>query len=515
MTARRLEWGAVLLSIVALVGIIAVADRYADGDMGHLMAVEVRLAQLLRSGDIWTAMRLWWALIAPQPPIGYLPGILAYTVFGARAFVAPLTMGFVLLVGWDALRRMWGARAWMAWVGLIASPLVWLAVEQHGRDLVAGVVLLQTLAWLQTTSGFRERRAAVMFGVWLGVGFMTKYTFPIFAVAPCLVAGVGLLRAPTRARWSNLGFAVLGFLGPAGVWYALRGAAVLHYAGFSYGEEMAGNTANLRDPWALASLAYYPLSLRDALSLPGLGLVVVAVGVGLWTDRGRVGSCLAAVLGGLVVLSTVPEAIDRYALPAFLACVAMLPALDVHRLARVAVLAVFVPQAAATAHRFRPDAPVVIASYEHALSSAGALAWPAPDTYRPSDLGVDSWNLRDAVRAIRQTQGQDTGTIGVLGGRGPEAGPSFATLLLAAARVGCHYDYATINIFPAPGAPDVFVGPLFDGSFPSAAFTTLYVVRPANADGAIDRWLNTHIVKEQARFPGPKGATTIVYRVSR
>jgi len=35
-----------------------------------------------------------------------------------------------------------------------------------------------------------------------------------------------------------------------------------------------GVSANCRDPHALANLAYYPLALRDALSLPGVVLVV-------------------------------------------------------------------------------------------------------------------------------------------------------------------------------------------------------------------------------------------------
>lgn len=510
--SRRVGWALALVTTALVVGILARADRYADGDMGHLIAVEIRLAQLLRGGDFALAARLWWALIAPQPPVGYLPGIAAFTLLGFRAIVAPVTMGLGLLICWDALARLWDRRAWMAWAPLVASPLVWLGVEQHGRDLLAGAALLQALAWLHASEGFTRRRASVAFGVWLGVGFMTKYTFPIFAVLPCLVAGGALLVRPTREGWKNLCFGVLGVLGPAGAWYAVRGVAVLQYVGFSFGEHMAANTANLRDPYTLASLAYYPLALRDALSLPGLVLVGIGAVVGL-ARGGPALLCLAAALGGLGVLSTVPEAIDRYALPAFLALVALVPALGAGRLAALAVLAVFLPQAVATGTRFIPGAPVVSASYDHPLSSLGDLAWPSPATYRPSDLDTAAWRVAEGVAALRAAQGRDDGTIGILGGRGPGSGPTFATLLIHAARAGHRYDFATVNTRPGPGAPDVFVGPLFDGTYPTATFSTLYVVRPKNADPAIDGWLGRRAVQETARIEGPDGARTLVYRV--
>lgn len=504
-----------------VVGVLAAAGRYADGDMGHLLAVEIRLAQLVRSGDLLGAARFWWALIAPQPPIGYLPGIVAYTAFGVRPFVATFTMGLVLLLCWDALWRMWGARAWMAWLPIVASPLVWLGVEQHGRDLVCGAALIQALSWLLATRGFADRRASVAFGAWLGVGFMTKYTFPLFAVFACLWGGAVLLlhsRDPAGRldRWRNLGWGVAGFLGPAGAWYAVRGVAVLQYAGFSTSAGMAENSANYHASSSFADLAYYPLALRDALSLPGLVLVVAAAVVALSrrADRAPVLVCLAAALGGVGVLAPLPQAVDRYALPAFLALAAVLPALGFRRWGAVPVVAVFLTQGVATVLRFAPGAPTITANYDHPLDSLSALAWPAPATYRPSDLDPGAWNVADAATAIRRTQGRADGTIGVLTGRGPDAGPSFATLLLATASKGYRYDFAMFNTHPAPGAPAVFVGPLFDGTRPSAAFTTVYVVRPPNADPAIDRWLGEHEVEETARFPGPAGATTLVYRVT-
>jgi 4-amino-4-deoxy-L-arabinose transferase-like glycosyltransferase len=512
-----------VLATVGLVSVVAAAGRYADGDMGHLIAVEMRLAQHLRAGELWTAATLWWALIAPQPPLGYLPGILGHTLLGFRQVVAPLTMGVGLLLCWDALRRTWGSRAWLAWLPILASPLTWLSVEQHSRDLLAGAALLQALSWLCASDGFKQRAASVGFGVWLGIGFMTKYTFPIFAVAPCLAAGVALLGVRSRGRFANLGFGLLGFCGPAGLWYAHRGLAVLDYAGFSFGDKMAGNTANFRDPYTVSSLLYYPLSLRDAISAPGLALVALAAVLGATRpgDRRRVGYFLTAAAGGVAVLSTVPEAIDRYAIPGFLALLAVVPALAPEHpprakataLAGVVALGLFGPQAAATVGRFRPGAPVQVAAYDHEISSLWSLAWPTPSTYRPADMDPGSWRLDEAVAAIVSAQGRTSGTIGVLSGRGPEAGPSFATVLMAAAAAGCSYDFATINPRPAPGAPGAFVGPLFDGTSPSAVFSTLVVFRPQNADPSIEQWLRAHRAVEVARLASDPGRSASVYTV--
>lgn len=513
---RKQGWILAVLSVLVVVGVLARAGRYADGDMGHLIAVEMRVAQLVRSGEVWTALRLWWALITPQPPLGYLPGILSYTILGFHGWIAPLVMGVSLLLIWDAFWRLWGARAWMAWPPLCASPLVWLAVEQHSRDLLAGAALAQTLSWWFASDGLTLRRPAVGFGVWLGIGFMTKYTFPIFAAFLCLGVGVGLLFKPSLERWRNLGFGVLGFVAPAGAWYLVRGAAVLQYVGFSSGEKMSANTANYRDPATLENLLYYPLALRDALSWPGAVLVMASVVVGLLhrQHRGLIAVSLLGALGGLGVLSSLPEAIDRYAIPGFILLVGLIPALGPRLWAAAPVLAVFLPILAYTAGRFVPGAPIVTASYDHPLSTARSPAWPFPPTYRPSDLDPSAWRLPEVVAAIRDAQGRPEGTIGILSGRGPTAGPSFATVLIAAAQAGFSYDYATINTHVGPGAPEVFVGPLFDGVWPRSTFTVLVAFRAANGDGGVDRWLSSHAFTSLAVIPGPNGGSSTIYRVS-
>ena len=502
------------VSVLIVVGVVAGAQRYADGDMGHLIAVEMRVAQLLRAGEYGLAGHLWWALITPQPPLGYIPGIVAYTLLGFQPWVAPMVMGLSLLLIWDGLWRVWERRAWMGWIGVCASPMVWLAVEQHSRDLLAGAALVQAWSWLTASGGFRLASPSWAFGVWLGIGFMTKYTFPIFAAPLCLGVGGGLLMQASRERWKHLGFSFVGFLVPAGAWYAIRGGAVLEYVGFSSGAEMAANTANYRDSSTLESLLYYPLALRDALSLPGLALVAIASLLGLRARESRTPVVLAwlGVIGGVGVLSSLPEAIDRYALPAALLLLATLPALGNRLATSLGVAICFVPMTAYTLGRFKSGAPEVTAAYDHPLQTAGALAWPYPRTYRPSDLDPAAWKLTEVVAAIHAAQGESTGTIGILSGRSATAGPTFATVLLDAAAVDLAYDYATVNTQNHPGAHPIFVGPLFDGTWPSGEFTTLVAFRPGQGDPNVDAWLRDHPMTEVARVLGTNGSTSTVYR---
>lgn len=498
---------------VGVLGTLTAAGRFADGDTGHLLAVELRIAQLIRGLELGRALSTWWSLVAPQPPGGYLPGIAAALVGGGAPWVPYLGMGVALVWVWRALFRLWGAAGLSGGVVLLASPLVWMNLEQHGRDFLAGAALLQAVSWLATADGFRDRRASVWFGAWLGFGFLTKYTFPAFALGPCLVAGVALAVARSRERWVNFAAAVGGFALVAGAWLAVYGAGVVRYIGFSSSDELRDQTANFRDPTSFESRMYYPLALRDALSAPGVAVVLVAILVGLARrDTRRPVGLLLATITGVLAISRAPAAIDRYAIPFLLAVAAGVPALPARWGAPLVVL-VFGPQLFASWSSFRPGAAAQPAAYDHPLSTARDLAWPRARTYLPSDLDVSAWHLADAARSIVEVQGSTSGTIGFLS-PGQGVYPSFAPVLLATAAAGAGYDSAVVNLHARGNAPKVFVGPLFDGAWPDGSFHTAYVVLAPGQEGPIVSWLQAHRGVERARFPGPNGAVTAVYSVA-
>lgn len=500
--------------VALLVGVAILADRTPDGDAPHLIGAELRLAQLLRDGEVVRAWRLFATLLAPQPPGGYLPGIATFVVLGARPALAALAMAVPLGLAWDALRRLdEGRLPWAGWLAFVASPLVWLYVEQHGRDLVAAAVVLQALSWLVAwTKEPGDRRAAALVGAWTGVGLLTKYTTPMFLFLPLLAA---LPRVAREGR--TVGFAAGAALLVAGPWYLAYGDRVWRYVHHSAAAADVTQSMSARTSLLSAdALLTYPLALKDALGWPGVAAVLAGAALG-WRRgaRGAVVLPILAAAGGLAVLSSLTQVHDRYALPAFACLAALALPLGHVRWGAAAAAGVFVPQLVASFLAFRPGAPALAAgTFDHPPDTAAALSWPTSRAYRPVDVDVDAWRVDDAVRALRAVHGADTGTVGLLLPRGP-AVPGFGTFLLRAARLGYAWDWATVNLAAGRGGlPDpVFVGPLFDGDWPPRTFTALYAIERQPADADVARWLAAHRVERVEAFPLAGGGEGVVYRV--
>lgn len=513
MSARALarSWALPVVTAAGMVAVLGLAERTAGGDGAHLAGAELRLAQLALDGELFRAFRLFSTLIAPHPPAGYLPGLASALVFGASVWTPLAAMFVPLLLVWDALRRLADGRVpWAGWLVVCASPLTWLYVEQHGRDLVVAAALVQAVSWLYASRGFTDRRASVAFGAWLAIVFLTKYTGPMFAVAPCLV-GAASLR--TRDRWKALGLAVLTFLVLAGPWYGSYFERVYKYVVPSEAAMVTSQAMSRREQGALtpAVLALYPLAMKDALGWPGVVLVAIGAALG-----GRASLLpLAGALGGVALLTPLGQAQDRYALPAFVFLAALVGPLARHKVGAAVVAVVFGAQLLGSIDTFRPGAPAARSgSFDHPLSTAPALSWPKSASYVPVDFDMAAWKIDDAIAALRRVNGSDAGTVGLLLPREPEV-PDFGVVLARAIALGNRWDYANVNLRAKHGGlPDpFFMGPLRDGSWPTTEFTALYVILMSQPDRDATDWLAARQLTEEARFTLPRGATGIVYRV--
>lgn len=519
---RRLGAGAVLrflgrwlipvASISAMIALVYAANRLATGDGPHLIGVEMRLAQLLADFDIVRALRLFSTLIAPQPPAGYLPGVFVSLVLGANRLSPLVTMAIPLLLIWDGFRRLNNDRLpWAGWLVLVASPITWLYVEEHGRDLVAASVAVQCVSWLFASQGFTDRRSSTLFGVWLGVGFLTKYTFPMFLVLPCVVSAVHLR---SRLRWKNLGFAVAAFLMVAAPWYASYAERV---AGYVMPTDAAMQTSQAmnrggRDHGLTAEMfLLYPLAVKDALGWPGVALL--GLGAALAPLRGSLP--LAGALGGIALLSPLQQAQDRYVLPAFVLLAALAAPLGRSRWGSALLLAIVSPQLVATVRTFSPGAPAAnTANFDHPRTSAGELSWPASRSYHPVNFDVSAWKVDEAIVGIARLQGRPTGTVGLLLPRTP-VGPDFGIFLSRSTALGNRWDFANVNLGAQHGGltDPFFMGPLRDGAWPTTSFKALYaVITPG--DGDATAWVQAHPeLTEVARLALPNDAAGILYQV--
>ena len=501
-TPATVERIAGIALVVVMVAVIARAGRIQPGDGSHFISIEMRLADLLRDLEVGRFARFWLTLVAPHPPLGYLPGIAAFFLLGHTPLAHVLAGGLAAWLVVDGLLRLGDGRGLAAALAFTASPMVWLAVEGHGRDLAAAACAVQAVSWLHASAGFQRRRQAMAFGAWLGAGFLVKYTFPMFMILVCLGAAVHLR---SKARWHNLGAAIAAFALVAGGWWAVMGHNALAYLGANMGSN-AGAEAKLltwAERMAPEHLSMYPLALKDALGWPG----IVALAAGAWWAPKLP---LAGALGGLAVLAIQSQAQDRYALPALaLACGAAV-SLGRSTLGSLAALVVFAPLYVTSAVAFSPAAHTATTStYQHPLTTWSRVSWPGSRTYNPIALQLGGWHLERPLAALREAQGRDDGTVGLLLSTGGGV-PEFGTVVMSAQYLGYRWDYA--NVVPrGPGRTDVFVGPLFDGAWPSKEFTALLALQCPGPDHAQGEWLAAFDGQQTAAFDLPSGCAGSVW----
>jgi hypothetical protein len=299
---------------------------------------------------------------------------------------------------------------------------------------------------------------------------------------------------------------------------------VFAYATYSGGDmtERVGQAGVLH---GLDRTLYYPLALRDALGAPGLLALVVGAVLGGWRarDRSATAYALLTALGGVALLGSLSYGVDRYATPA-IGVLAMLAAplagagAQAGRLwlpiGATLVLAGFAPVLQSSAQRFWPGAPSAPARYDHPAASAAELAWPSTSAYGPSDFNVRAWKIDEAVAALRAVHGRDDGTVGLLLPGGPEV-PSYGLVLQRAARLGYRWDVASVNLQWRPGdtISQVFLGPLFDGEWPSGAFTALYAVETPDVVAQARSWLQQQRAEVVTVIPLERGARGVIYRL--
>jgi len=303
-------WAPFLVATIILGFCLLPAGRQPTGDAPHLLGISNRLAHEFTTfqwGDFAGHLN---SLIAPHPPIGYLLPVLVYGFgFGTLTpFVCGLT---ALALIWKGLRLLAEDEEielpWISLLVLLCCPLFWLAFSELYWDLLAASAIAMCLGHLAMSKALTNRHHSIRFGVWMGVGFLTKYTFPAFAVFPALLAGIAVVR---NKAYKLLGFSLLAFLLVAGPWLLPHLTEVLPYVFDSLDSQ---STMVDKASIAPAEPAYYLIVLKDAMGWPGL----LVLSISLWSIRTKTGQiALAGAIGGLLVLSWMGQQEPRYLLPA-------------------------------------------------------------------------------------------------------------------------------------------------------------------------------------------------------
>lgn len=474
---RALPHLVVVAIVVGIVALLARADRLPAGDATHLAATTLALADDLRAGRLPGFFAAWLGQVAPQPPAGFAPGIAAATLLGGRwlAFLVP--GGLALALIWDALRRIDPDAAWAPMLVVVASAMVWLAVAQYGWDLLCAAAVLQALSWLHRADAFADRRATLLFGLWVGVGVLTKYTFPFFVWLPSLWAA---RRLGDPARRANLARAVGVAALVVAPWLVLNAPAFAAYLGRSLGPGAEAAVEVSRagaGRFSLASLSLYPLALKDAVGWPGL---VVLLGAGIAGARHVPAVGALAALGGLAVLSVLEQSQDRYALPALVAGATLALAVPRLRWGLEVFVGVFVVLLGGSVATFRPGAAAAAAPrFDHGPDSAAVLSWPRSRSYRPTAVDLEAWQVDAALAELRDAHGADEGVVGLLLPDDPTL-PEPGVWMLRARLAGHRWDLRVVR--PRGAEPP-------RGGWPGDEVRTLLAVWRPDRDTAADAWI--------------------------
>jgi len=173
------------------------------------------------------------------PPLVHLVVVAAYKFFGVATDVAAMTNVLylvLLLLGVYAIGRRLGGETTGLLAALLVSlfPMIFAFSRYLYLDFALTGWVAASVALLLYAERFRRRRLSWLFGLSVGLGLLTKWTFVAFVAAPALwiVWRGGVWRAILRAlrtapaRWHRFAWALLAGAILAGAWLLPNAARV-------------------------------------------------------------------------------------------------------------------------------------------------------------------------------------------------------------------------------------------------------------------------------------------------
>ena len=469
---RFRSWVPFFAGAILLVYGLGSNTRVPTGDAPHLLAIADKLADMLKAGHFLEFFESWSSLVTPHPPAGYLVPTL-FNLLGA-AVSTPIWVGLTgLALAWNGMvllarhedREGWGP--WLGWILMLSTASTWLAIEQMYWDVLAAGCVAACVGHLHASDGLRNSGHSMCFGLLMGLGFVTKYTFPAFLILPVLFAGLAVIRFRSI---SGILISLSGFCLVAAPWLYTYGESV-----WAYVVQSSSASLSLSDSPASSwtyrftaeNLLYYPTVLRDMLGWPGIILVGIAFARGWRTFAGRWAAW--GVLSGLVVLTFAGENQSRYLLPALPLLAAIVdigirPGLSraTSRFGIVVGLSATLPALWGAWSSVRSsDTPPASRDQTHAIEGLlewGDWPWPAVP-FRPISNPMKAWRVDETIAAISSFTGPGSHQIGLLLPRDIRLPPASTYAWRAGVR-GLDWDVATIVSQGPGGRPMIFVGPL-------------------------------------------------------
>jgi hypothetical protein len=318
MTGRpRVALAALLLALAAvMVAWLAVDRRPPEWDhANHLERTVACHRSLAAAGEDWLEEII--AQSSFYPPIVTCAAGLLYFAFPIVPLTAQAVMWAYLVVAVLALfglgRRLIDAEAGLLAALLFATaPFVVFSLLNFQLDLPLAAMVALALYTLVRTEELGRRGWALLLGVVLGLGMLTKPPFAAYLSGPLLWTGWRALRAPDRGgRLRRLLGAVAVGAALALPWYGPRLVGLpmqIINRSFKQAAE-SGHAPALSGP----SLWFYPQWIIPQWGLLATALLLLGLVALAWRPRGR--GLLWAALAPAVIFVLIQNKNLRYTLP--------------------------------------------------------------------------------------------------------------------------------------------------------------------------------------------------------
>jgi 4-amino-4-deoxy-L-arabinose transferase-like glycosyltransferase len=132
-----------------------------------------------------------------RPPLYFLSAVPLYRLFGLSADVGTMVNIFYLAMLFGSVygigRQLGGRRVGFLATFVIATlPMIYAISRYFYIELALTAIVALSIYFLLASEGFESRIASLLFGLSLGVGVLTKRTYPVFVFAPL---GVVIVRS--------------------------------------------------------------------------------------------------------------------------------------------------------------------------------------------------------------------------------------------------------------------------------------------------------------------------------
>lgn len=405
MTATRggardwLVMSGVFAALVALVAVwLALDRRPPEWDHANHLERAVLCARDLATGDVDAILER----SSFYPPLVLCAAAAVYRLWptdvaaGQSVILAFLALGMAAtyLLGRRVADRGTGLAAALLFA---TAPFVVFSTLRFQLDLPLAAMVATALWALAATERFTRAHPALLAGLVLGLGMLTKPTFPVYVLPPMVLM---LPRVRARGPWINVAVTGLVALAVSLPWYGLRLMGMLSQIG-SRSFKQAAESGH-PEPMSWAAVAYYP-----RLSVTQFGVIaVLALAAGLVVAiRRRQGMIVAALLVPFLVFTSIQNKNLRYTLP-LLPVAAIVAAMALSALGRRAKpVAVGVAVLAGIAQ---------VSATMFAVPALPDLPWLGESWVLTSKPVREDWKHREILGLIARHAGTTPATVSVV-----------------------------------------------------------------------------------------------------